>query len=118
MEPGSFRVQLSSLVMDPRSKMLLGATREVLLPAAPFIGLELYLTEVVRFVVEEVLFDVTTGEWHVKDADVVLGEPSPEAVAIGATETIEDHAAWMEEAGFKVEVTAFDGKPQRFRWRH
>jgi hypothetical protein len=105
-----FAVHLTALVMDPDSSRYLVAGRSVGLPAPPFIGLELMLTEIVRPKLVEVGYDVPIAEWWAADEDVTIHSARHDGIA---RETLEEHAEWLREAGYTVEIRPFGTEPPR-----
>lgn len=102
----SVRVRLSAFVQDPSRGKYLVAHREVVLPVPPFVGLNLYFTEIIEFRVAEVTYNTNTGEWFANEEDTEI-KPVEEQVALTGhglpPERIEDDEESFKEAGFSVD---------------
>jgi hypothetical protein len=103
-----FTVTLYAFVQDPSSGRALAAERTIELPTAPFVGLDVVLSDVLHFQIARVEYDVRDKSWHVECEDEILGSP---------LSSLEHEEAYYREAGFTV--TAHDlTAAERERRRH
>jgi hypothetical protein len=105
------KVHLVSFAQDHSRRLYLVAERNVDLPVPPFTGLELFITELQRPVIERVLYDVGTGEWEAYEENVII---TSEAKPIERLDQI------LREAGYEVTIRSWDDPrpPPRHIPRH
>lgn len=113
------KLTLSVFGQDLGSRRYLVASRDLELPVPPFIGLELFITEVVRPRIHEVLYDVNTGEWEAYEEDFTIQPLEAQKMVVERglpPETLEMHEESLKEAGYTVEIRSFDDdEPPRRR---